>query len=176
MVEDNFFKMKRGTVLALCIFFSLITLAHSAWQKEYVSPNGKYLAYVIALPKARHGNSESKVIIKTRDGKILCTKSYGSKDGEHGFNVEKAAWTPDSNFFVYSMSSSGGHQPWHFPIDFISVADSAVRSLDDYIGPITDPNFELRAPDTIRAVGTQKGIDEEAPLEVRLSELLARKK
>jgi hypothetical protein len=168
--------MKKWIVLSLCIFFSLITLAHSAGQKEYVSPNGKYRAYVIALQKVRHGNSESKVIIKTRDGKTLCTKSYGSKDGEHGFNVEKAAWTPDSNFFVYSMSSSGGHQPWHFPIDFISVADSAVRSLDDYVGSITDPNFELRAPDTVKAVGTKRDRDEETTLEARLSELVARKK
>jgi len=168
--------MKEKSLLAFCALVSLTALAHPADQKEYLSPNGKYRAYVIALPKARYGSGESKIVIRTKDGKTLCSESYGSKDGEHGFGVEKAAWTPDSGFFVYSMSSSGGHQPWHSPIHFISVQDFKARRLDDHVGSITHPDFELHAPDTIRAVATQKAIGDEAPFEIRLSELVAREK
>lgn len=90
--------------------------------KEFRSPDGKYLAIVIPLPKAPHGSGESKIEIHSKDA-IVCSASYSSEDGEHGFGVERAAWSPDSKFFVYSMSSSGGHQAWHFPTYFISVHD-----------------------------------------------------
>jgi hypothetical protein len=176
MQAGNEYMMKSGIIISICIFLALVTLAHTAEQNEYPSPNGKYRAYVTALSTARQGSGESKVTIKTGNGQIICTKSYGSKDGQHGSVVVKAAWTPDSNFFVYSMSSSGGHQPWHFPIDFISVVDSGVRNLDAYVGSVTDSCFELRVPDTIKAVATKRGIDEEAFFEVRLSELVARER
>ena len=90
--------------------------------------------------------------------------------------MEKAAWTPDSSFFVYSMSSSGGHQPWNSPVNYISVHDSKVRSLDDYIGAVTEPEFELKAPDTIKAVGSKGGPEEAARFEVSLGKLVAREK
>jgi hypothetical protein len=149
-------------------------LAYGNKQQEYSSPDGKYIAYVIALPKAPYGSGESKIIIRTKKVKVLCSKNYGSEDGEHGFGVERAAWTPDSKFFIYSMSSSGGHQAWHFPIYFISTTDWKVRNLDDYVGPITDPGFVLSAPDTVKTVGRDKSTLDEATFEVRLSELVTR--
>ena len=157
-------------------FFLIVGLAYGKKQQEYASPDGTYIAYVIALPKAPYGSGESKIIIKTKKGKILCSKNYGSEDGEHGFGVERAAWTPDSHFFVYSMSSSGGHQAWHFPTDFISTGDFEVRTLDDYIGPITDPDFELKAPDIIKTSGRQKDTLDEAIFDISISELLSKKK
>ncbi len=66
----------------------------------------------------------------------------------------------------------GGHQPWHSPIYYISVRDSKIRSLDNYIGAVTDPDFQLSAPDRIRAVGSSYPVvDDGAPFEVSLSEL-----
>ena len=124
------------------------------------------------MPKALYGSGESKIEIRATNGAVLCPKSYGSQDGEHGFGVGRSAWTPDSQFFVYSMSSSGGHQSWHFPTDFIAVRDFKVRSRDDYLGPITDPDFILRSPDIVKTVGRKKADLEEAKFEARLSELL----
>jgi len=121
--------------------------------QEFKSPDGKFVAFVTALPKAQYGYGESKVEIRTKKGKLLCSKSYGSEDGEHGFGVERAAWTPNSKFFVYSMSSSGGHQSWHFPTYFVSINDFIIKNLDNYLGPITDPNFELFSPDIIQGIG-----------------------
>jgi hypothetical protein len=166
--------MNKKMFIAFCALVLLTAIAYSADQKEYLSPDGKYRAYVIPLPKALYGSGESKIVIKAKSGKTLCLKSYGSEDGEHGFGVEKAAWTFDSRFFVYSMSSSGGHQAWHFPTNFISTTDWKVPKLDDYLGPITDPGFLLSAPDTVKTVGRDKSTLDEATFEVRLRELVTR--
>jgi len=168
--------MKTALFAFLCTSFFLATAAHGVEEKRYLSPDGKYQAFVIALPRGSYGAGESQVVIKTKDGRTLVSKSYGSEDGEHGFGVEKAQWTPDSNFFVYSMSSSGGHQPWHSPVYFFSIHDFKIRSLDDHVGAVTDPDFELSAPDTVRVVATKGNIDEDAPLELRLGELLGQER
>lgn len=173
-------KKMRKKYIASSLFVCLILFIGSASadrleDQKYKSPDGRFIAYVIRLPKAPYGSGESKIIIKTKEGKILCSKDYGSEDGEHGFGVVCAAWTPDSAFFVYSMSNSGGHQPWHFPIDFISTRDFKIRSLDDFVGPIMNPDFQLQSPDIIRAA-KQRDILEESPFEIRLSELLTKNK
>jgi hypothetical protein len=172
--------MKTTIFILACALFFLPTLTYSAEQKTLVSPNGKYRAFVIPLPARPYGNSESKIVIKAKNGRTVFSESYGSEDGEHGSIVAKAAWTPNSSFFVYSLVSSGGHQPWHSPTYYLSVHDSRLRSLDDYIGAITEPDFELSPPDIIRAVGARlqpgKGFDEGSPFEVSLSEIVAREK
>jgi len=130
--------MKTKFLITLCIFITNTNLAYSADQIKYASPDGKYQAYVLPVKNNRQKNvNESEIIIKTKDGRTFCSKGYGSEDGEHGLVVEKAAWTPDSGFFVYSMSSSGGHQPWHSPTYYVSVNDRKIRRLDDYIGAVT---------------------------------------
>ena len=148
--------------------------ANAGETREYRSPNGKFRAVVIALPGAPYGSGESRVELRTAGGALLCSHSYGSEDGEHGFGVERAAWTPDSRFFVYSMSSSGGHQAWHFPTDFIAVKNHRVQKLDDFTGPITDPDFEVHAPDVVHTVGRGKEDLEEKTFGVALSSLVSK--
>jgi hypothetical protein len=150
------YMIKKNIELLLFIglfLFIGVAYADKKQDRKFESPDGKFIAYIIALPNAPYGSGESKIIIKTKQDKVLYSKDYSSEDGEHGFGVERAAWTPNSKFFVYSMSSSGGHQAWHFPTDFIDVSDFKIRSLDKYLGPITDPDFELIAPDIIRITG-----------------------
>jgi dipeptidyl aminopeptidase/acylaminoacyl peptidase len=165
---------KINIVILLFVGFSLLigsANAEKLKEQKYISPDGRFVAHVVPLPKARYGSGESKIIIKTNKGKILYSKDYGSEDGKHGFGVVRAAWTPDSQFFVYSMSNSGGHQPWHTPIKFISITDFKAHSLDDYVGPIMDPNFELNKPNIIRADKRKDSLETE-PFEIRLDELL----
>jgi hypothetical protein len=50
---------------------------------------------------------------------MLCALDCSSEDSEHGFGIVKAAWTPDNKYFVFSLTSSGGHQSWHFPKHFL---------------------------------------------------------
>jgi hypothetical protein len=161
--------VKAGTVTALCILFLLFAAAHSAGQKEYMSPDGKYVASVATGQRS----GESKVVVRTKDGRTICSKSYESQDGEHGFGVEYATWTPDSKFFVYSMASSGGHQPWHFPADFCSVQDKSIRSLDSYVGSIITPDFDVKAPDIVKGKIMGKGIEDQVTFEVGLTNLVA---
>jgi hypothetical protein len=166
--------IKTKITLLILALLALVINAYATSKKEqkYESPDGKYIAYVIALPKAPSGSGESKIIIKTRNGKTLRSKSYWSEDGEHGFGVEKSAWSPDSSFFIYSMSSSGGHQSWHFPTYFISTSDFKVRYLDDYLGPITDPDFKLSSPNTLETIGRDKDTLEAANFKIKLKELI----
>ena len=159
--------MKTRTFTLLCSFFLISTLAHSAEQKKYKSPDGVYVAIIAAVDKSE----ENSVIIKTKDGKTICSKSYLSNDGTHGFVVEKASWTPDSKFFIYSMSNSGGHQPWHMPIDFCSVQDKSIYHLDDHVGPITNFDFEVKKPDIIKCTKMGKDIDDILDFEVSLGSL-----
>jgi hypothetical protein len=42
--------------------------------------------------------------------------SFASADGEHGYGVRRAVWTPDSRYFVFDLASSGGHSPETAPI------------------------------------------------------------
>jgi hypothetical protein len=164
--------MKKRILTLLCIFWLFSTLAGSADEKQYVSPDGRYVADVVAIS----GSGESRVVVKTINGRMICSKSYASKDGEHGLCVEKAVWTSDSRFFVYSMSSSGGHQPWHFPVDFCSSRDSTTRSLDDYVGPITSNDLETKPPDIVKGRSMRKNIDDQVDFEVRLSGLVGQEK
>jgi hypothetical protein len=59
---------------------------------------------------------ESRVVIRTSKGVTLTSQDYSSPRGSNGYYVVNAEWSPDSKFFVYSMSSSGGHSPWQFPM------------------------------------------------------------
>src|SRR5262245_18026110 len=104
--------------------------------REFVSPDGLFRAVVVALENAPYGAGESLVELRSVDGTLLLAHAYASEDGQHGLGVELASWTPDSQFFVYSMSSSGGHQPMHVPIDFISVSGPLLQSLPDDIGVV----------------------------------------
>ena len=92
---------------------------------------------------------------------------------EHGYGVVKAEWTPDSQYFVFSLTSSGGHQAWHAPTEFYSQVDGTVRSLDDYFrSEITKPAFQIVAPNRVET--ERAGEDDKAiPVSIRLDALPA---
>jgi hypothetical protein len=82
-------------------------------------------------------------------GVVLATKDFKSPDGEHGRNVQKAEWSPDSQFFVFSTASSGGHSPWHWQTYFYDRRRKIFKEVDDFTGPVVKRNFKLTAPDWI---------------------------
>ena len=101
--------------------------------------------------KAPQATKESRIEVRSKQGRVLAIRSYMSKDGEHGEGVSKASWTPDSQFFVYSLQSSGGHQAWHSPVHFFSRNRNEIASLDDALkDAVTNPQFVVSAPDSIR--------------------------
>jgi hypothetical protein len=117
--------------------------------KEYRSPDSAVLATVTST-KAPEATDESCVELRTSAGKLLARIDYSSRDGEHGYGVVKARWTPDSRFFVYSLESSGGHSAWHSPVQYFSCSLSKILSLDDAVhDAVMNPQFTIAAPDHV---------------------------
>jgi len=96
-------------------------LAYSQTVLTFPSPDGVMLARISPVSRKC---LESRIEIRKRRGPAFFRKSYGSADCEHGMGIDHGKWTPDSMFFVFNTSLSGGHQPWHRPIYFYSRKDN----------------------------------------------------
>jgi hypothetical protein len=79
---------------------------------------------------------ESRVMIRTSDGNAA---------RQAGLLRLHREWSPDAGFFVYSLTSAAGHQPWSFPIMIYSRSRKAFAKLNDMIGgePTLSGDFEL---------------------------------
>ena len=93
-----------------------------------------------------NGAHESRLEIRQFKGKLLLVQDYSSDDMEHGEAICKGAWTPDGEFFVFSMTNTGGHSPLGRPTWFYSRQRNRLYDLDLAIGYITTCNFTLQAP------------------------------
>ena len=95
-------------------------------------------------------------------------RSFASADGEHGLVIVRAAWSPDSGFFVFSGASSGGHQPWHSPIFVYSREANTFYELDKCLSGIAvvDPDFDISSPHLLRvrvaAFSVDRGLAEQS--------------
>jgi hypothetical protein len=116
------------------------------------SPDQKLRACVTSVGKHGPPFNESRVEIHDANDHVLAFKDFRSPDGEHGRNVQRNAWTPDSQFFVFSTASSGGHSPWHWQTYFFDRRISAFKEVDDFTGPIIKRDFSLIAPDIIEVI------------------------
>ena len=113
---------------------------------------------------------ESRIEFHSGDGSVLCVLDYSSEDSEHGFGLVKGQWTSDSKYYIFSLTSSGGHQAWHAPTQFFNREDGTIRSLDDYFraSGISESDFRLIAPDTIK---TEVLKDKPVPVSINLAAL-----
>ncbi len=118
--------------------------------KIITSPDKTMIARIITADVLGSGNAESSIELRRSNGSLIGIKNFVSKDHEHGFSVVKAEWTYDSKFFVFSMISSGGHEPGHFPTFFYSRVDNKIHTLDHFVGIwVTNPEFFIQAPDIL---------------------------
>ena len=178
MVYALFWAYMKTCHLFVFMLVSVMTSAESLGQAKlekkqnrYPAPDGRLTVSVMPISKeAGRPGHESRIEFKSVDGKIACAIDYSSEDSEHGFRVAKAEWTPDSEYFVFSLTSSGGHQAWHAPTQFLSRKDGTIRSLDDYFesAGISNSNFQLSAPNTIK---TEVWKDKVVPVTVKLDAL-----
>jgi hypothetical protein len=121
--------------------------------QQYRAPDRRAAVAVLRAKKRSETDTlENRVEFYGADDRLLCALDYSSEDGEHGFGVAKGAWTADSQYLVFSLTSSGGHQPWHAPTQFYSRAPGIVRTLDDYLGGagISSSDFKLTAPNIVK--------------------------
>jgi hypothetical protein len=151
----------RSTAVVVLSVVMVMAESHTK-SYQYVAPDGG--ARVVIFPigkKVGRSDYESRIEFRSADNNILCGLDYSSTDSEHGFGVVRVRWTPDSQYFVFSLASSGGHQAWHAPTQFFSRGERAIRTLDDYFeSEISNPYFRVRAPNTVKtAVAGQNGED-----------------
>ena len=119
-------------------------------KRLYESPDKTLIASVIVTNTATAiDSSENRVELRSATGELLAQEDFTSQDGEHGYAVIKAEWTPDSQFFVFSLQSSGGHSPWHSPTKFYSRKQQRIMSLDDALHDSLTGQFVISAPDKV---------------------------
>jgi hypothetical protein len=148
MTGDRTSRVLCGLLLAATI---LPHHSRAPEARRIKSPDGNRVAIIVFVGKDKgFEDLEFRLEIRDRAGKTLFTKSFSSEDGEHGYNVVAAKWTDDSQFFVFSMASSGGYELWHYPSFFYSPKTNQLVSLDESVDLVTDPNFKLTPEDTIR--------------------------
>jgi hypothetical protein len=146
----------------------------------FPSPDGTLRAVVFPVDVSLDAtpDMESRVVIRSSKGDTLASKDYSSPRGFNGYYVVNAKWSPDSKFFVYSMSSSGGHSPWQFPMAVYSREKNAFASFSDMINgnPTISADFKFAGPHTVVAsTWKQPGaVDDKIPATVDLAEAFAK--
>lgn len=139
-----------AAVLLTALFCDAQRRTNLSQAEKFVSPDGKIVAFVWST-RVTDATSESRIELRSQVGRVLAKRNYLSEDGEHGYGVTKAAWTADSQFFVYSLESSGGHQAWHTPVHFYARTENKIISLDEALkDAVTNPQFVLGQADSVR--------------------------
>lgn len=118
------------------------------------------------------------MVIRTSKGDTLTSKDYSSPRGTNGYYVFNAKWSPDSQFFVYSMSSSGGHSPWSFPMMVYSRQKNRIAGFSDMINgePTVSGDFHFAGPHTVVASTWKRpgSLDDKVAVTVDLEEAFAK--
>ena len=101
---------------------------------------------------------ESRVVIRSSTGDTLTSQDYSSPRGANGYYVYKAQWSPDSQFLVFSLVSSGGHSPWSFPMWVYGRKQNRFAKFSDMIGgkPTLSGDFDFSGPHTVIATTWKK--------------------
>jgi len=138
----------------------------------YASPDGALRALVLAVDVSLYAtpDMESRVVIRTSKGDTVTSKDYSSPRGTNGYYVVNAKWSPDSQFFVYSMASSGGHSPWSFPMMVYSRQKKRIVEFSDIIEgkPTISAGFHFVGPHTLVATTWKApgALDDKVPVTV----------
>src|ERR1700719_598096 len=121
----------------------------------YPSPDGALRALVFPVDVSLYAtpDMESRVVIRTSNSDTLISKDYSSPRGANGYYVVNAKWSPDSQFFVYSLSSSGGHSPWSFPMMVYGRKKNFIAAFSDMIhgNPTLSGDFNFTGPHSVAA-------------------------
>jgi len=146
----------------------------------YPSSDKALLAVVLPVDVSLFAtpDMESRVVIRNQKGDTLTSKDYSSPRGTNGYYVDRAKWSPDSQFFVFSLLSSGGHSPWSHPMMVYSRAKDLFAKFSDMIGdkPTLSGDFSFSGPHTVTATTWKQpgALDDKVPITVDLEEAFAK--
>lgn len=158
-------RMFKALPIVLGFFCLSSALALGAEEaRDHLSHDGNSRARITAVRTASKQTLESRIQFLDQRCKVLLERDYRSPSGEHGLFIEQASWTPDSKYFVYSTSSSGGHQPWQSLLFVYRRSENVLLDLQDFLPPVADSSFTLSEPDFITLIiwtpfEPPKGID-----------------
>lgn len=128
-----------------------------------------------ALIKAQNKQGETHLEIQKEDGTVLCKQDFTSEDTEHGLVANRAAWSPDSNFFYFTMRSSGGHMPWKATTRVYSRDKNKLFDIEDFLPPMAPGGFSIESPDILHVLMWTRNadgvIESVLPITFRLSDL-----
>lgn len=145
---------------------------HEIVPQIYASPDGDLRAFVVPAGVSLYATPdiESRVVIRSANGTTLTSQDYSSPRGTNGYYADQAKWSSDSQFFVFSMMSSGGHSPWSFPTMAYSRERNMIAKVSDMIGgrPILSGDFQLSAPHTLSIITWGRDGDMEDKVKVTL--------
>jgi hypothetical protein len=142
----------------------------------FASPDKALRALVLPVDVSLYStpDMESRVVIRASNGDTLTSKDYSSPRGTNGYYVYQAKWSPDSQFFVFSMMSSGGHSPWSYPMMVYSRQKNRIAKFSDMIDgkPTVSGDFSFSGPHTLVAsTWKQPGnLDDKVPVTVDLEQ------
>ncbi len=111
---------------------------------------------------------ESRVVIRTQRGETVLSKDHSSPRGANGYYVYRGNWSPDSQYFVYSLVSSGGHSPWSFPIVVFSARRGQFAPFSEMIAgrPTLSGDFTFSGAHALTAMTWLRDGDIEHKLSV----------
>jgi Tol biopolymer transport system component len=130
------------------ILFSILVSANAAMaadeDRKWPSPDKSLIAEaVISTEPDRSDLNWDLVKIDNKDGVTVASLSLKEGTGINRALVEDTAWSPDSRFFVFTTSSSGGHSIWHMPTYFYDRRSSLIYSVDDSLSAVASSNRKL---------------------------------
>ena len=134
--------------MSIATVFAMLTLAgpaSGAGTRVYRSPDAGLVAVIVPTGRGR----EHRVEIRNRQDNVLASVDRSSEDGEHGGVVDKAAWSPDGQFFVFSTYNSGGHAAWTSPTFLYDRRLGKLFNLNCFLPPVATSDFTIRAPDIL---------------------------
>ena len=149
-------------------------------REIFVSPDKTVRAFVFPADISLNAtpDMESRVVFRASNGDTLTSKDYSSPRGMNGYYVYRAQWSPDSQFFVYSMVSSGGHSPWSFPIMVFDRKNASIAKFSDMIDgkPTLSGDFSFSGTHMLAAMTWLKdgATDNKVPVSVDLAAALAK--
>ena len=82
----------------------------------------------------------------------LFDTTFYTDDNVNGLGVIQSVWTPDSRFFVFSVSSYYKNKIEHFATFFYSRASNRIYTLDKMLGRISTSDFRVTAPDSVHTL------------------------
>jgi hypothetical protein len=158
------------------------TSCQTILAKVFPSPDKKLHATMLPAEISLDAtpDMESRVVIRSVDGKTLNSHNHSSPRGANGYYVDHAQWSADSQFFVYNLVSSGGHSPWSHPTMVYSVQANRFVNFSAMIDgkPILSEKFQFAPPHTLTATTWKKdgAPDEPVPVTVDLADAFSKLK